>query len=59
MTATVGAADTDLAGEWAAWHAEREDVLRAPHGWLSLTGLHWLVAEPRLVPGPAGHLARP
>ena len=47
MTATVGAADTDLAGEWAAWHAEREDVLRAPHGWLSLTGLHWLVGEPR------------
>lgn len=44
MTAT---AETDLAGDWAAWHAEREDTLRTPHGWLSLTGLHWLDTEAR------------
>ena len=43
--------------EWAGWHAEREEVLRAPHGWLSLTGLHWLDGRPGPVPGPAGHLA--
>lgn len=44
MTAT---AETDLAGDWVAWHAEREDTLRTPHGWLSLTGLHWLDTEAR------------
>lgn len=33
---------TELAQDWATWHAEREDTLRAPHGWLSLTALHWL-----------------
>ncbi|MEJ2864686.1 DUF1684 domain-containing protein [Actinomycetospora flava] len=41
------AVEEDLTAEWAAWHAEREDVLRAPHGWLSLTGLHWLDGEAR------------
>ncbi|SHK49653.1 hypothetical protein SAMN05443637_10731 [Pseudonocardia thermophila] len=52
MTTTAGttAADTTadttdgqaFAAEWAAWHAAREEELRAPHGWLSLTALHWL-----------------
>ncbi|MEJ2887654.1 DUF1684 domain-containing protein [Actinomycetospora aeridis] len=42
MTSTV-----DLAQDWATWHAERENDLRAPHGWLSLTGLHWLDGEAR------------
>ncbi|GAA4782457.1 DUF1684 domain-containing protein [Actinomycetospora chlora] len=41
------AGTVDLAQEWRAWHAEREDTLREPHGWLSLTGLHWLDGEPR------------
>lgn len=41
------AVEEDLAAAWQAWHAEREDTLRAPHGWLSLTGLHWLDGEPR------------
>lgn len=44
MTAPV---EEDLAQEWAVWHAEREDLLRAPHGWLSLTGLHWLDGQAR------------
>jgi uncharacterized protein (DUF1684 family) len=35
-----------LAHEWEAWHADREEQLRAPHGWLSLTALHWLGDEP-------------
>jgi uncharacterized protein (DUF1684 family) len=43
----VTASAVDLAQEWAAWHAEREDTLRAPHGWLSLAGLYWLDGEPR------------
>jgi uncharacterized protein (DUF1684 family) len=49
---TAGTVDRagDLAGSWAAWHAEREDILRAPHGWLSLAGLHWLDGEARPYP---------
>jgi uncharacterized protein (DUF1684 family) len=46
MTAGT-ATGADLADEWAGWHAEREDVLRVPHGWLSLTGLYWLDGEAR------------
>ncbi|GAA4857550.1 DUF1684 domain-containing protein [Actinomycetospora straminea] len=44
------AVEEDLATGWAAWHAEREDTLRAPHGWLSLTALYWLDGEPRAYP---------
>lgn len=39
---------------WDAWHAAREDELRTPHGWLSLTALHWLTAEPSAVDGLPG-----
>ncbi|MEV4410495.1 DUF1684 domain-containing protein [Catellatospora sp. NPDC049609] len=35
-----------LVHEWESWHAEREARLRDPHGWLSLTALHWLGDEP-------------
>jgi uncharacterized protein (DUF1684 family) len=49
MTATV-----DLATGWAAWHAEREETLRAPHGWLSLTALHWLDGDARRYPDLPG-----
>ncbi|GAY08197.1 DUF1684 domain-containing protein [Pseudonocardia sp. N23] len=31
-----------LVADWDAWHAVRERQLATPHGWLSLTGLHWL-----------------
>lgn len=46
--------DDDLAARWAGWHAQREERLRQPHGWLSLTGLHWLTDEPREFPGVPG-----
>ncbi|GAA1247240.1 DUF1684 domain-containing protein [Pseudonocardia aurantiaca] len=46
--------DQHLRDEWASWHAEREEDLRAPHGWLSLTALHWLDAEPRTFDGLPG-----
>jgi uncharacterized protein (DUF1684 family) len=39
--------DEGLATSWAEWHAQREERLRQPHGWLSLTGLHWLTGTPR------------
>ncbi|MBW0114980.1 DUF1684 domain-containing protein [Pseudonocardia abyssalis] len=49
MTTTL-----DLHAAWDAWHAEREEQLREPHGWLSLTALHWLTAEPSTVDGLPG-----
>ncbi|HEX3780358.1 MAG TPA: DUF1684 domain-containing protein [Pseudonocardiaceae bacterium] len=50
---TTGVEET-LAARWAWWHAEREEKLRAPHGWLSLTGLHWLAEQPGEFPGVPG-----
>ena len=32
----------DARADWEAWHDARLDGLRAPDGWLSLAGLHWL-----------------
>jgi len=45
---------SDLVETWTAWHRERERVLREPHGWLSLTGLHWLTTSPATYPGLPG-----
>lgn len=45
---------TDLATDWQSWHTAREDELRTPHGWLSLTALHWLDTTPRTFPGLPG-----
>ncbi|MEV4410406.1 DUF1684 domain-containing protein [Catellatospora sp. NPDC049609] len=39
-----------LERDWLAWHAEREQVLREPHGWLSLVALHWLTGTPTAYP---------
>ncbi|MFE6234498.1 DUF1684 domain-containing protein [Cellulosimicrobium sp. NPDC057862] len=39
---------------WAEWHAEREEALRPPHGWLSLVAYHWLPTEPAALPGVPG-----
>ena len=50
---TTGVEDT-LTARWAWWHAEREAKLRAPHGWLSLTGLHWLTEQATAFPGVPG-----
>jgi uncharacterized protein len=46
--------DTELVETWAAWHAERETLLREPHGWLSLTDLHWLDETAATYPGLPG-----
>lgn len=50
MTRTL----TDLHRDRDAWHAEREEQLREPHGWLSLTALHWLTPEPAVIEGLPG-----
>lgn len=40
--------------EWAQWHADRERALQEQHGWLSLTGFHWLPATPDALEGLPG-----
>jgi uncharacterized protein len=40
--------------DWTTWHAAREDELRLPHGWLSLTALEWVPEEPVSYPGLPG-----
>lgn len=49
-------ADPDTAAReaWAAWHAERERALTAPHGWLTPVALLWLRAQRRTLPGVPG-----
>ncbi|WEH38211.1 DUF1684 domain-containing protein [Streptomyces sp. NBC_01218] len=32
--------------EWEAWHRQKEETLAGPHGFLAITSLHWLSAEP-------------
>jgi len=50
----------DVREEWLKWHEEREDELRRPTGWLSLTSLTWLGPEPTGVPDfPAAWTALP
>ncbi|WP_280241887.1 DUF1684 domain-containing protein [Nocardia abscessus] len=40
--------------EWAHWHQAREDQLRDPLGFLSLTALHWLTDSPERLPDVPG-----
>ena len=51
-----------FAREWAEWHRQHVATLAAPHGFLAITGLHWLSGTPERFPdapgdwstGPAG-----
>ncbi|KAB2364638.1 DUF1684 domain-containing protein [Actinomadura montaniterrae] len=52
-TTTTGTADA-FAEEWRAWHAAQEARLADPHGFLAITGLHFLDAEPRRLPDAPG-----
>jgi uncharacterized protein len=40
--------------DWQAWHEQRERDLADPHGFLAVTGLYWLSAEPVAVPRAPG-----
>src|SRR5438477_12537983 len=42
VAASLLAADANYAHEIDQWRAKREEGLRAPDGWLSVVGLHWL-----------------
>ncbi len=43
-----------FAAAWREWHRDREGVLAEPHGWLSITGLHWLTDSPQRFDGVPG-----
>jgi len=49
--------DTELeafTAEWQAWHRQQEARLSAPHGFLAITSLRWLEAEPQRSPDAPG-----
>ncbi|MET7772908.1 DUF1684 domain-containing protein [Nocardia sp. NPDC005366] len=51
MTTTTA---THFETEWAHWHSDREDRLRDPLGFLSLTSLLWLTDRPERLPDVPG-----
>ncbi len=44
MTVTEAATFTQ---EWEIWHNAHETRRADPHGFLAITGLHWLTSEPQ------------
>jgi uncharacterized protein (DUF1684 family) len=44
----------DFLGAWNAFRAAREERLSAPHGFLAITGLHWLDSTPQRYDGAPG-----
>src|SRR4051812_47983751 len=40
--------------QWHQWHAEHEERRAAPHGFLAITGLHWLNGTPQRFPDAPG-----
>jgi uncharacterized protein (DUF1684 family) len=59
MTVKLTDAETDRGDEafrasWEQWHAAHETALADPHGFLAVTGLHWLSDEPQRFAGAPG-----
>jgi len=50
---TVTDSDT-FTEQWQAWHDRHERVRADPHGFLAITGLHWLTSEPQRFPDAPG-----
>src|SRR3954466_112862 len=43
-----------FAQQWTAWHQQHETVRADRHGFLAITGLHWLTGEPQRFPDAPG-----
>jgi len=54
MTTTDDVTTRTFREVWQAWHAAPEARLADPHGFLAVTALHWLDAEPRRFDGVPG-----
>src|SRR3954449_7737141 len=62
VTASAGVVPDldDFTARWEAWHGRHEARRADPHGFLAITGRHWLDGEPRRVPdAPGGRAAGP
>ncbi|MDP5228592.1 MULTISPECIES: DUF1684 domain-containing protein [Arthrobacter] len=53
-TDTVSDQPTQLQTSWEAWHAVHEQQRATEHGFLAVTGLHFLDSEPARIPGIPG-----
>lgn len=51
---TISTARDEFTQAWEAWHREHETRRADQHGFLAVTGLHWLEAEPQRFPGAPG-----
>ncbi|GGL92464.1 hypothetical protein GCM10010129_40250 [Streptomyces fumigatiscleroticus] len=45
---------TAFTAQWEAWHRERDSALAHEHGFLAVTGLHWLSTDPERFPDAPG-----
>ena len=54
MTVPEVPTDSPFVEEWRAWHAGHEAVRAGEHGFLSITGIHWLTGDPQRIPGVPG-----
>lgn len=43
-----------FASDWQQWHTRHETALAGPHGFLAITGIHWLTDEPERFPDSPG-----
>lgn len=43
-----------FATAWQRWHVQHESALADPHGFLAITGIHWLTDEPERFPDAPG-----
>jgi uncharacterized protein len=46
--------NSTFTADWAAWHEQHEAVRADRHGFLAITGLHWLTGEPQRFPDAPG-----
>lgn len=54
MSAVIRVITAQFEEDWQTWRAERDRDLRDPHGFLSLTALHWLTDTETSYPGTPG-----
>lgn len=52
MTVTIDA--EAFAGAWRDWHRQHEAIIGDPHGFLAVTSINWLSAEPQSFPDAPG-----
>ncbi|MDG4797925.1 DUF1684 domain-containing protein [Micromonospora sp. WMMD1082] len=52
--ANAGQQDDTFVQEWRQWHRAHEQALADPHGFLAVTGLHWLTGQPQRFAGVPG-----